>query len=403
MNQQQVLDAANAIAVEIRDHRRWLHAHPEVGFDMPQTISYVRSALENMGYSVTGWGKAALTASIGPGNGRTILLRADMDALPVKEEADVPFRSENGSMHACGHDLHTAMLLGAARLLKKWEAQLSGKVIFLFQAAEEILEGAKDVLDAGLLEKEHVDAAMMIHVITGLPLPTGTVVVSSPGVSSPAADYFQIRVQGKGCHGSTPQQGIDSLTAASHILIALQEIKARELALNEEAVITIGSFHGGKAGNVIADMAQMEGTMRCYDESVRAYLKERITGISLGVATAFRTSADVAFGAGCPTLTNDAVISGKVAGYTKALLGEKRAFTSGELNGDGIPSRSGGSEDFAYITQRVPSVMLAISAGEEDHGVCYPQHHPKVRFSEEVLPTGSAVFAYTALRFLEGD
>lgn len=400
MNNEQILQEAQALQEEMRSHRRWLHAHAETGFDLEQTKPYVKAALEEMGYAVQECGRAGLVTTVGKPGGKVLLLRADMDALPIAEEADVNFACSNGKMHACGHDMHTAMLLGAARLLKNHEAELSGMVKLMFQPAEEIFEGGKDMIQSGALENPRPDAAMMIHVTAGMPIPAGTVIVSAPGVSAPAADYFTIRVQGKGCHGSAPQNGVDALTAAAHILIALQEIHARELAATEEAVMTIGTLQGGTTGNVIADSATMQGTIRTYDEKTRSFLKQRMTEIAQSIAAAFRASAEVTFGSGCPTLVNDKALCESVAGYLKTLLGPTGAFTTAEISG-GKPSRGGGSEDFAYVSQEVPSLMLALAAGEPAKGYAYPQHHPKVMFDESVLSTGAAVFAYTALNYLQ--
>ena len=399
MMKEQIVAEANALASEIRDHRRWLHAHAETGFDLTETKAYVKSQLEKLGYTVKECGKAGLVTTIGHG-GKSILLRADMDALPIREESDVEFASTNGRMHACGHDMHTAMLLGAAKLLKQHESELPGTVKLMFQPAEEIFEGGKDMIEHGVLKKPDVDAAVMIHVTAALPIPAGTVIVSAPGVTAPAADYFTIHVQGKGCHGSAPQNGIDSLTAAAHILITLQEIQARELASTDEAVLTIGTFHGGAAENVIADSATLGGTIRTYDETTRAYLKERMTQIAKGIASAFRTTATVTFGSGCPTLVNDKELCGNVYGYLKELLGPYGALNAADMNPGGKPSRGGGSEDFAYVSQQVPALMLALAAGEPANGYTFTQHHPKVKFDESVLPVGSAVFAYTALKYL---
>ncbi|MGM9548828.1 MAG: M20 family metallopeptidase [Faecousia sp.] len=399
MTKEQLLQEAKDLQEEIRAHRLWLHKHAETGFDLTETKPYVKSALEKMGYSVTECGKAGLITTVGKPGGKVMLLRADMDALPIVEEADVDFACKNGRMHACGHDMHTAMLLGAARLLKVHEAELGGLVKLMFQPAEETFEGGKDMIESGALENPRPDAAMMIHVAAGMPMPAGTVVVSAPGVSAPAADYFTIRVQGKGCHGSAPQNGIDPLTAAAHILIALQEIHARELSASDEAVLTVGTFHAGEVGNVIPDSVTMGGTIRTYDEKTRTYLKERMTAIAQGVAGAFRASAEVSFGSGCPTLVNDKALSEKVAGYLKDLLGPYGAFTTAELSG-GKPSRGGGSEDFAYVSQEVPSLMLALAAGEPSKGYAYPQHHPKVKFDESVLSVGAAVFTDCALNYL---
>lgn len=399
MTKEQILREAKALQEEIKSHRLWLHTHAETGFDLTETKPYVKSALMKMGYTVQECGKAGLVTTVGKPGGKVLLLRADMDALPIAEEADVDFACQNGRMHACGHDMHTAMLLGAAKLLKAHESELDGMVKLMFQPAEEIFEGSKDMIASGVLENPRPDAALMIHVAAGMPLPAGTVVVSAPGVSAPAADYFTIRVHGKGCHGSAPQNGIDPLTAAAHILIALQEIHARELSASDEAVLTIGTFHAGEAGNVIPDTATMGGTIRTYDEKTRAYLKERMTAIAKNVAEAFRASADVSFGSGCPTLVNDKGLSEKVTGYLKDLLGANRAFTTAELSG-GKPARGGGSEDFAYVSHEVPSLMLALAAGEPSKGYVYPQHHPKVKFDESVLSTGAAVFVDCALQYL---
>ena len=399
MTKEQIMQEAAALQEEIKAHRLWLHTHAETGFDLTETKPYVKSTLTEMGYTVQECGKAGLVTTVGKPGGKVILLRADMDALPIAEEADVDFACKNGRMHACGHDMHTAMLLGAAKILKAHESELGGTVKLMFQPAEEIFEGSKDMIASGVLENPRPDAALMIHVAAGMPLPAGTVVVSAPGVSAPAADYFTIRVHGKGCHGSAPQNGIDPLTAAAHILIALQEIHARELSASDEAVLTIGTFHAGEAGNVIPDTAAMGGTIRTYDEKTRAYLKERMTAIAQSVAEAFRASADVSFGSGCPTLINDKALSEKVTGYLKDLLGANRAFTTAELSG-GKPARGGGSEDFAYVSHEVPSLMLALAAGEPSEGYVYPQHHPKVKFDESVLSTGAAVFVDCALQYL---
>ena len=399
MTKEQILREAKALQEEIKSHRLWLHTHAETGFDLTETKPYVKSTLTEMGYTVQECGKAGLVTTVGKPGGKVLLLRADMDALPIAEEADVDFACKNGRMHACGHDMHTAMLLGAAKILKAHESELDGMVKLMFQPAEEIFEGSKDMISSGVLENPRPDAALMIHVAAGMPLPAGTVVVSAPGVSAPAADYFTIRVHGKGCHGSAPQNGIDPLTAAAHILIALQEIHARELSASDEAVLTIGTFHAGEAGNVIPDTATMGGTIRTYDEKTRAYLKERMTAIAQNVAEAFRAGAEVSFGSGCPTLVNDKDLSEKVTGYLKGLLGASHAFTTAELSG-GKPARGGGSEDFAYVSHEVPSLMLALAAGEPSKGYVYPQHHPKVKFDESVLSTGAAVFVDCALQYL---
>lgn len=395
-------------AAELRDcisrERRALHQNPETGFDISATLSFVKSELLDMGLQPMDCGKAGVVALVGGKKpGKVFLLRADMDALPITEEADVDFASQNGKMHACGHDMHTAMLLGAARLLKAHEAEIAGTVKLMFQPAEEIFEGSHDMIKAGLLEHPKVDAALMIHVMAGMPFPAGTVIVSAPGVSAPAADYFEIKVQGKGCHGSMPNTGVDPLTAAAHILIAIQEIHARELAMDDRAVLTIGTMNAGTAANVIPDSVTMGGSIRTFDEQTRAFIKQRLAEISEGIARSFRGEASVSFGSGCPTLVNDRDLSVCCEQYVKDLLGSGKAFSVAELNAmsGGGSSKSAGSEDFAYVSQEVPSIMLALASGQPEKGYGYPQHHPMVKFDEDALPVGSAVYAYTALRWLE--
>ncbi len=402
MTKETLLREAAEMKEELTKKRKYLHAHAETGFALENTLDYVKSELSGMGYTPEPCGRAGITALAGGKKpGKVFLLRADMDALPIREQSGVEFASENGCMHACGHDMHTAMLLGAAKLLKKHEDELSGTVKLMFQPAEEIFEGSRDMIRAGVLENPRVDAALMIHVMAGMPFAPGTVIVSDPGVSAPAADYFEIRVRGKGCHGSMPNMGVDPLTAAAHILIALEEIRTRELAMNDRAVLTIGTFHAGTAANAIPDEAVMGGSLRTFDEGVRTKVKERMTDIAAGIAKAFRAEAEVIFGSGCPTLRNDKALSEDAHRYVRELLGAGRAFTVAELSAGGGASGSAGSEDFAYISQEVPSIMLALAAGQSEKGYAYPQHHPMVKFDNDALDTGCAVYAYTAMRWLE--
>ena len=405
MTSEKLLQEAEALRAQILAERRWLHENAETGFDLNKTHAFVKQELADMGYQPVDCGRAGIVALAGGKKpGKVFLLRADMDALPIQEESGVEFACKSGNMHACGHDLHTAMLLGAARLLKAHEAEIPGNVKLMFQPAEEIFDGSHDMIEAGLLENPKVDAALMIHVMAGMPFPAGTVIVSAPGVSAPAADYCEIKVRGKGCHGSMPNTGIDPLTAAAHILIGLQELQARELAMDDRAVLTIGTMNAGTAANVIPDSVTMGGSIRTFDEETRAMLKKRMAEIAGGIAQAFRAEADVAFGSGCPTLVNDRDLSACCETYVKELLGKGKAFSVAELNamsGGGSSSKSAGSEDFAYVSQEVPSIMLALASGQPEKGYGYPQHHPMVKFDESVLAGGSAVYAYTALRWLE--
>ena len=405
MSLEKILQEAEKVCGHTASLRRTLHENAETGFDLTNTLDLVKNELTSLGIQPTDCGKAGVIACIGGKKpGKVFLLRADMDALPLAEEADVPFAAKNGNMHACGHDLHTAMLLTAARLLKAHEEEIAGTVKLMFQPAEEIFQGSQDMIRAGLLRSPDVDAALMIHVMAGMPFPAGTVIVSGPGVSAPAADYFDIHVQGKGCHGSMPNTGIDPLTTAAHILLSLQQIQTRELALDDRAVLTVGTMNAGTAANIIPDRVTMGGSIRTFDEQTRTFVKQRITEIATGIAKAFRAEAEVVFGSGCPTLVNDKELSRCSQTYIRELLGDGRVFSAAALAAmqeDNKSSKTAGSEDFAYVSQEVPSIMLALASGQPERGYRYAQHHPMVTFDEQVLPIGSAVYAYTALRWLE--
>lgn len=407
MNPEILLSEAKEMQLLLTKHRRYLHAHPELGFDLRQTKEYVKKELISIGYEPVECGKCGLIVLAGSKNSdKTFLIRADMDALPISEQTDIEFKSENiGAMHACGHDMHTAMLLGAARLLKTHESEIKGTVKLMFQPAEETLEGAKDMLEAGVLENPKTDAALMIHVTLGMPLSTGSAIICDGGISAPAADYFEIKIQGKGCHGAMPELGVDPITIASHIVTALQELHARELSMPEDAVLTIGMIQAGHANNVIPDTAVLCGTMRAYDDSVRQRLKVRLEEISKGISKTFRGVADIRFTSGCPTLLNDTNISANVTKYCKELLGEDKAFTQSELrllaSSNAKATKAVGSEDFAYISHKIPSIMVALTAGNAENGCPYPLHHPKVIFDEDALAIGSSIYAYSAMRWLE--
>lgn len=402
MLKEQILEEAKNMSQEIIDNRRYLHMNPETGFDVTKTLKFVETELINMGYEPVRCGKAGLVATVGgKKEGKVFLIRGDMDALPIKEESGLDFASNNGYMHACGHDMHTSMMIGAAKILKKHEDEINGTVKLMFQSAEEIFEGSNDMIENGVLDNPKVDAALMIHVMANTPFKAGTAIVSAPGVSAPAADYFEIKIQGSGCHGSMPNTGVDPINAAAHVLLALQEINARELSVTEKAVLTIGTIHAGKAANAIPDTATMGGTIRTYNEETREFIKTRVREISENIANTFRAKAEVVFGSGCPTLVNDEELSKCAEKYTEELLGKDMALSVAKLSSmGGQSSKSAGSEDFAYISHKVPTIMIALAAGQPENGYCYPQHHPKVMFDEAALTFGSGVYAYTAMRWL---
>lgn len=397
MTERKITEDAEKIRTDIITDRRYLHSHAETGFDTVKTKAYIISRLREMGYAPEECGVSGIKATVGEGKKR-VLLRADTDALPIREESGLEYASKE-NMHACGHDMHAAMLLGAAKLLKEREHRLKGKIVLMFQPAEEILEGASDMIKCGILEG--VNAAFMLHVITGADIPAGTVIVCSPGVSAPACDHFTINIKGKGCHGSAPWQGVDAAMIAAQTLSALQIIQSREVKAREEAVLTVGYIQAGSAGNIVSDSAVLKGTARSYSEETREYIKRRITEIASDTAKVYRGNAEVLFTAGTPPLINDGEISRKVFENTKTLLGEKRVLTTAMISPDGRVARDGGSEDFAYISREVPAVMVSLTAGEKEKGYTFPLHHPKARFDESILAAGAAVYAYNGIKLSE--
>ena len=397
MNSEVILQQARALEAQCVADRRHLHTNPEVGFELDGTLRDVRQRLDSMGLSPRNCGRCGLVCTLGR-PGKTILLRSDMDALPIREETGLDYASDNGCMHACGHDMHTAMLLGAARLLKAREKELPGRVKLMFQPAEEVFQGAADMMADGLLENPRPDAAFMIHVMTGLPIPVGTVIVSAPGVSAPAANMFEIRIQGKGCHGAMPHTGVDPVNVAAHTVLALQAINSRELSPSDNAALTIGMLQAGDTANVIPDKAVLRGSLRAMDDESHGLIRQRLKEITELTAQTFRATAELEFTSGAPTLLNDKALSDLAVRSLRALLGPDKALLSSQLGGSA--SKSSGSEDFANVSHTVPSLMMALAAGTPDTGCSYPAHHPKTCFDEDALPVGAAVYAQMALSFL---
>ena len=401
MNSQGILKEASDIQEYLVSIRRDLHQHPETGFELQYTKELVKQELQKMGYEPQECGKAGLVVLVGGKKaGKTILLRGDMDAIPVKEEAEVEYRSQQeGKMHGCGHDMHTAMLLGAAKLLKAHEEELQGTVKLMFQPAEEIFQGSNDMIQAGVLENPKVDAAFMIHVMAGMPIPAGALLLPSGGISMASCEQYHIHVKGKGGHGSVPHMTIDPITAAAHIHIALQEINSRELEGGKFGVFTTGHFEAGKTSNVIPDTANMWGTIRTIDPEgqVGAQIKQRMAEMTEGIAKAYRCEAQVEFYDYCPCMLIDSQLADCTRKYMTELLGQD-ALSMKDL---GMDKPAGGSEDFAFVSHEVPTVSLFLAAGNSEEGYEYSQHHPKVRFDDSVLFRGSAAHAYMAMRWLE--
>jgi hippurate hydrolase len=390
----QLHQEAQALREELVAVRRRLHQCPEIGLDLPKTTAIVREELTRMGYEPHEVGPGGLSVTVGSGE-KCFMLRADMDALPIEEETGLPFKATGNAMHACGHDMHATMLLGAAKLLKAHESELRGTVKLMFQPGEETLHGAKSMIEHGILENPRVDAALMVHVAAGMPFPTGCILVPGGGAFSAASDHLKLTIQGKGGHGAMPEQAVDPLLVASHLYLALQTIISREIAPSETAVISIGIIKAGKVNNVIPDTAYMEGTIRTYDPQVRAFILERIKAVTKGIAETFRATVDTNIDVGCPST----LVDGGVAKIARDSL--TQVFGKAVINpADVGMSRLSGSEDFSFVSEKVPCALLMVSAGSPKEGFAYPLHHPKAIFNEDALAQGAAVYAISACGWL---
>ncbi|MDB8792616.1 M20 family metallopeptidase [Romboutsia sp. 1001216sp1] len=386
---------ADLIKDEIVNYRRIIHSNPEVGAKLPKTKTFVINTLKSFGYNPKEICESGIIATIqGNKPGKTFLLRADMDALPMEEVTECDFKSTNGCMHSCGHDMHTAMLLGAAKLLKQNQNQIEGTVKLVFQPDEEGFTGAKNMLKAGVLENPKVDAAMAMHVHSGTP---SNVVLYGLGTSIAGCIRFRIVVKGTGCHGALPETGVDPINIASHIYLSLQEIISREISPTKPAVLTIGKFAGGDAPNIIPEEVVMEGTIRSLDKELGEFIFNRMSEIVTSTAQMFRGQAQLIELSSVPPLTNDTNLANELGNYVKDLVGEKSVVS---FEGGGM-----GSEDFASYSYEVPSVYFMLGAGTEQENPLYglPMHNNKVVFNEDIMVTGAAMHAYCAIQWLKNN
>lgn len=386
---------AKLIKDDIVGYRRDIHENPEVGAELPKTKAYVMNKLREFGYEPKEICESGIVAIIkGSKPGKTFLLRADMDALPIKESTECSFKSNNGCMHACGHDMHTAMLLGAARLLKENQDKIEGTVKLVFQPDEEGFTGAKKMLKAGVLKDPKVDAAMAMHVFSGAP---SNSVLCGLGTTIAGCNRFRITVNGVGCHGAMPDLGVDPINIAAHIYISLQEIISREISATKPAVVTIGKFVGGEAANIIPGEVIMEGTIRSLDKEVGEFIFNRIKDIVEHTAKMFRGEAKLVELSSVPPLSNDNDLAKEITSYVKDIVGEKAVNL---FEGGGM-----GSEDFASYSYEVPSIYLMLGAGTKQENSLYgePMHNEKVVFNEDILVTGAAIHTYCAIMWLKNN
>ena len=389
------MEQAIAIKDDIVEYRRTIHSNPEVGAELPKTKAYVMDKLREFGYTPEEICESGIVTTIeGAKPGKTFLLRADMDALPMAEATSCDFKATNGAMHSCGHDMHTAMLLGAAKLLKQNQDQIEGTVKLVFQPDEEGFTGAKKMIEAGVLENPKVDAAMAMHVNSGTP---SNLVVCGKGTSIGGCYRFRIVVKGTGCHGAMPETGVDPIFIAHHIYSGLQTILTREIPATKPAVITIGKFVGGDAPNIIPGEVIMEGTFRYLDKEMGEMVIGRMNDIVTSTAKTFRGEAELIELSSVPPLTNNNELADELTGYMKDIVGERGVFV---YEGGGM-----GSEDFASFSHEVPSLYIILGAGAKNENPEFgvPMHNEKVVFNEDILPTGAAIHAYSAITWLKNN
>jgi len=386
-------NACQALQPEIVKYRRDLHQIPETGTAHPMTCAYIAAELDKMGipYKLIE-NDAGIIADIVGKPGKTVALRADIDALPIVEATGLPFASTNGNMHACGHDAHAAMLLGAAKVLNENKANLNGTVRLFFQSAEEILMGAKACIAAGGLDG--VDAVFGTHIgsILNKDIPSGTFIVT-PGCCMASVDKFTVHVKGVGCHGSTPEKGVDPVNIGAHIVIALQTINSREFNACVPVVLTIGSIHAGSQYNIIPNELTIEGTIRCLDPDVRKRVAARIGEISAATAAAFGGSAELDMFWGAPPVINTKELAELGAEAAIEVLGAENVITH-------VDAPNMGGEDFAYYLEQVPGAFMFLSSADHAKGTDVAHHNPKFDVDEDVFWMGSAVFVNVVEKFL---
>ena len=384
-------------ALELKDetiaNRRHIHKNAETGLDLPKTKAYVMEKLTEYGLEPKDCGYG-VTATLGKG-GKVLLLRADMDALPMPEESGEEFACPTGKeAHACGHDFHAAMLLTAAKMLKEKEDTLEGTIKFMFQPAEETFEGSKNMIENGILENPPVDAALAYHVSPGK-MPIGLFMYNDKDTMMYSVDGFKITIHGKGSHGAYPHVGVDPINIGVHIHLALQELIARESDPTHSCVLTIGQFAGGTAANIIPETAVLQGTIRTNKPEARELLVRRMKEVAEKTAAVYNGTVDIEMISEVPPLICNPKLTDEVVGYMQEL------GIPGLTPYPGISASA--SEDFAVIAEKVPSTFMYLSAGYTDERGQYGAHNPKVQFNEGVCPIGPSCLAYCATQWLKNN
>jgi amidohydrolase len=392
--QTSVLDEARALLDDTVELRRRIHRHPEIGLTLPRTQQVVLEALAPLGLDIrTGRETTSVVATLdGARPGRTMLLRADMDALPLQEDTGLPFASEvNGAMHACGHDSHVAMLVGAARLLAARRATLAGRVVFMFQPGEEGYHGARVMIEEGLLDGDRrPDAAFGLHV--GARHPAG-VVATRAGALLASGDTFQITVHGDGGHASAPHDCLDPIPIACEIVQAFQTLVTRRVNAFDPAVVTVAKIQAGTTRNIIPETASLLGTIRTVSEKTRARVLDGVRRVAEGIAAAHGATAEVTLVTGYPVTVNDDAFAARVMRVATELLGAERVQP--------MTAPIMGSEDFSYVLQRVTGAFAFLGTRPTE-SPAPPNHSNRMLVNESALPVGVAMHVAVALDFLNG-
>ncbi len=366
--------------------RRHLHQNPELSFVEYETQQYIIQELEAMGLRPRRLGDTGVVVDIGQGEGG-VAIRADIDALPLTEESNHPFKSQNpGVMHACGHDGHTAMLLGVAKLLVDLES-LPGHIRLMFQPAEEkIPGGAKKLIADGVLDG--IDRVLGLHLSSDLPTGKAGAVF---GAQTANADTFTITVEGRGGHGSQPELAVDAIVVAAELVTTLQTVVSRSLSPRNAGVVTVGTFNAGSNFNIIAPRAVLTGTVRTFTDEDRSTIKQRIEELAENITRAHRASAAVDYGWGYPSVVNTTTETEMAYAVIRRIMGE----------GAGIPIQPlMAGEDFSYYQHHCPGTFLMLGCRNPEADAQYPHHHPQFTLDEEALPFGTAILTETALEFL---
>ncbi len=376
-------------AIEIRRH---IHRHPELSMEEKNTTEFISQQLLKYGIEISDipFKSGVLGILKGGEDGHIILLRADIDALPMVEKSGLPFASENtGVCHSCGHDIHTTSLLLAARVLSSLRDELKGTVLFLFQPAEERLSGSQMVIDSGVFENYHPDFAVGLHCWPDIP--AGTIGIRR-GSFMASSDTVKLTIRGKGGHGAHPHKSIDPVMTSAYILTELQTIISRTIAPLDSAVLTIGKITGGTAANIIPDEVVMEGTVRTVSNETRALMEEKIRQIVSHGAAAMGAECDIVYQKGIPAVVCDNHVVDLIEQAAAEELGADHVVT--------LATPSMGSEDFSRYLEKVPGAMFRIGTRNDDPASSRPLHNAGIVFDEQAITSGASVFAGLALRYL---